>query len=434
MKRIISSEYRKVEEMMDSRPQSKKQRHNDNLNYPADNVLLPSSPKRSPQPIPIEISGDESQTTTISNEGPGPPYRGTARQPPPAANRTKSNIPKFPKEGANPTRSPYFNEPEPRANNKVKQKVLTEESTREKSPGLAQKFVAADGTRRGSDVNASSDADELQSAPTTVGQNADPDAVFDVKDMRSKSPSKHSYSTMKAITQTDDLAILAPSTIKSDFPSFNAKGRNSGRPTRPAPHDHEAKPPWSVRLAAISLPEEFFKNDDLGLVHDRNQNEYYVQMRGSAIRTPHCSLQILPLKLQKILWEKTGTRVRLESSRSGTEDNVLDLEFASEHDVADLLHRLQESNHLSVVGKTRYVARVFELLSCTKSDLIQTVITCKRFSKRKDQSCAPYRVRQRAIDPKNWKYIPIADSITTLASNQTLRNLNEPAVSSKSLL
>lgn len=361
MKRNGSFEYRKVEEMMDSKPKSKKQRRSDNQNYQADHKLLPSSPKRSSMSDPIDISGDESHITkTKPRAALRPTYQGTARQPPPTVNGTKSNSSRSLKDRVHPAQSPYFNQPglpTPRANGNVKQKLISQNVSREKSPGLAQKFVATDGTRRGSDVNASSDADELQSAPTTVGQNADPGAVFTVKEMRLNSPSKHSSSTLKATPPMHDLTVLPPSTIKSDFSSSNAQSRNGGRPTRSAPRDQEAKPPWSVALAAISLPGALFTADDLGLVYDQKQGEYYIQRHGSAIRTPYSSLQIQPMKLNKILWERTGTKVRLESSRSGTEDNVLDLEFASERDLSDLLRRLQNSKSVpfSVVAKPGYV-------------------------------------------------------------------------------
>ncbi len=364
MKRNGSFEYRQVEKMMDSKPKSKKQRRSDNQKYQPDLDLLPSSPKYSSMVDSIDISGDESQIdNTNPKEGTRATYRGTARQPPPTVNGTKSNPSKSLNERANATRSPYFNKPglpAPRSNGNVKQKLVAQNMNREKSPGLAQKFIAADGTRRGSDVNASSDADELQSAPKTVGQNADPDAVFTAKDMRLHSPSKQSSSTLKATSPTDDLAIWAPSTIKSDFPSSNAKSRNSGRPSRPGTLGQEAKPPWSLSLAAISLPGNLYKDDDLGLVYDQKQEEYCIKERGSRIRATHSSLRIQPQKLLRILWERSGVRVRLESSRSGTEDNVLDLELASERDVQDLLYRLQEGKPLSVVGKNRYIIQILE--------------------------------------------------------------------------
>lgn len=359
-------EYRKVERMMDSKPKSKKQRHNDNRNYPADHGLLPSSPpKRSSMSNPIDISGDESQPVdTNPTEAPRPAYRGTARQPHPTNDEIKSNTSELLKERAKLTQSPYFDRPRlstNRANGNGKQKISAQLSTREGSPGLAQKFVAENGRRRGSDVNASSDADELQLAPTTVGQNADPDAVFTVKEMRSNSPSKQSSSNLKASTPTDDLAIWAPSTIRSDFARSNTRSqRTSRRPAHPAPCGQEAKPPWSVALAAISLPGRLLKDDALGLVYDHKQNEYYIQMQGSEIRSTHSSLRIRPQKLVKVVWEMAGKRVRLESSRSGTEDNVLDLELVHERNVSDLLKRLQKSNSFTVVGKNRYVVLALE--------------------------------------------------------------------------
>ena len=365
LKRNGSFEYRKVERMMDSNPKTKKQRHSENRNYAANHALLPSSPqKRSSMSNPIDISGDESQPTKSNlQEASHSAYRGTARQPPPASNAIKTSTSETLKERAKPTKSPYFDKPRlntNRANGDVKQNISTRSLTKESSPGLAQKFVAADGRRRGSDVNASSDADELQSAPTTVGQNADPDAVYTVKEMRSNSPSKQSSLTLKASTPTDDIAIWPPSNVKSDFVGSNARSRNSGRPTRPVPNEQEAKPPWSVPLAAISFPGELFKNDDLGLVYYPKQEEYYIHMQGSPIEIGHNSLRIRPQKIVKVLWEESGKRIRLESSRSGIEDNVLDLELALVRDVSMLLQKLQMSNSFQVIGKSRYVVRALE--------------------------------------------------------------------------
>ena len=367
MKRNISSEFRKVEEMMDSKPKPKKQRRNDNRNYRPDEVLLPSSPKRSSMSNPIDISGDESQTThTNSKQASRPVYRGTARQPPSTVKETRSNTSKLPKEPAKPSQSPYFNKPRlptPQVYGNVKHKLITQNFPREDSPGLAQKFVSADGTRRGSDVNASSDADELQSAPTTVGQNADPDAVFTIRDMRPNNLSEVSSSTLQATSPNDELTIWAPSTVKSDFASSNTRSRNGGRPSRPMHPDQEVKPPWSVALAAIGLSDDLSKNEDLGLVYDQKMNEYCILRSGLRIQTNHNSLRIQPQKLNRIFWEHAGVRVRLESSRSGTEDNILDLEFVSERDAQDLIRRLQGSrpfSGLNVVGKPRYVLWALE--------------------------------------------------------------------------
>ena len=357
LKRSGSFEYRKVERMMDSNPKNKKQRHSENRNYAANHTLLPSSPqKRSSMSNPIDISGDESQSTKPKSQiASHVTYRGTARQAPPTSDGIKANTSEKLKERAKLTQSPYFDKPRPttnRANGNVKQSISNQTLTRESSPGLAQKFVAADGKRRGSDVNASSDADELQSAPTTVGQNADPDAVFTVKEMRPNSPPKQSSLALKAGNPTDD---LPPSTVKSDFVGSNARSRSSGRPTRPVPNEQEAKLPWSVPLVAINFPGKLFKNDDLGLVHDPKQEEYYIKMQGSPIIRSQKELRIRPQKIVKVLWEMSGKRIRLESSRSGIEDNVLDLELASGRDIPTLLERLQTSNSFQVIGKTRYV-------------------------------------------------------------------------------
>lgn len=391
LKRNGSFEYRKIERMMDSNPKPKKQRHSENRNYAANHTLLPLSPqKRSSMSNPIDISGDESQPTKAKSQAAShSSYRGTARQPPPTSNGIKSNTSETFKERAKLTQSPYFDKARPntnRANGNVKQTIGTLTLSKESSPGLAKKFVAADGRRRGSDVNVSSDADELQSAPTTVGQNADPDAVFTVKEMRSNSPSKQSSMTLKASTPTDNLAIWPPSTVKSDFVGSNARSRSSGRPTRPVPNEQEAKPPWSVPLAAISFPGELFKNDDLGLVYDPKQEEYYIQMQGSPIKIGNNSLRIRPQKTVKVLWEMSGKKIRLESSRSGIEDNVLDLELALERDILILLENLQTSNSFQVIGKSRYVFGHSNEVSRTKANAFKnSEYMQKIFDKRRSE-------------------------------------------------
>ena len=364
MKRSGSFEYRLVEALMDSNPKSKKQRHSDNRNYPADHVLLPSSPSKRPSTTnPIDISRDETRpTATILDEACHPRSRDTARQPTHIIKSLKSNTFNPLKARANRTQSPYFDKstfPKTRENFNVEQKTSAQIFDRESSPGLASKFIAVDGTRRGSDINASSDADEIQSAPTTVGQNADPDAVFTVKEIHPSSPTKHSSSALRPSTPASDLPRLAPSIIKPSFASSNTK-RSSGRASCPRPQDQEAKPPCSVALAAISLPGNLLKDCDLGLVYDRKEQEYHVQLRGSTIRSTHSSLRIRPRKLVKVTWEKSGKRVRLESSRSGTEDNILDLELGFERDVPDLLKQIQKSYSFSVIGKSRYAFPAIE--------------------------------------------------------------------------
>ena len=376
---------------MDPRPKSKKQRRRDNQGYQPDLGLLPSSPKRSPKHSsmshPIDISGDESQITNLTpKEAPRPAYRGTARQQPPTVTGTKANTSKTLKDRPGATQSPHFVRPRlppPQSTDNVKQKLIAQSTTREMSPGLAQKFVAVDGKRRGSDVNASSDADELQSVPTTVGQNADPNAVFSTKDMGSNSPSKQSSSTIKATSSTDDLVVWAPSTIKSDFVVSDAKSGNPRRPLRPVPLDQETKSPWSVGLAAISLPGNLVKNEDLGLVYDEKQKAYCIQMRGSRYRSTHSSLRIQPQKLIKVFWENAGSKVRFESSRNGTEDNVLDLEVSSERDLQALLQRLQISDSFPIRGKNRYVIHGLEQivapdLTASNSEYMQRIFEKRR--------------------------------------------------------
>ena len=365
---------------MDSNPKTMRQRYNDNRNYQADHILLPSSPtKHSSISHPPDLSGDQPKSTIIdtSDQTVRPVYRGTARQPPNIVNEIRSNTSKKLKERPGPIRSPYFDNdgsPRIRANGNVKEMKNAQLFNREHSAGLANKFVAVDGTRRGSDVHASSDADEIQSLPTTVGQNADPGAIFTVKEIRPNSPLRQSFSILTTNTDADEHSRLAPSIIKPSFTSSDAK-RSIGRPSRAAQQNKEAKPPWSVSLTAISLPPKLLKDDDLGLVYDQKQNEYYIQLRGSSITSTHGSLRIRPQKLVKVLWEQSGNRLRLESSRSGTEDNILDLEFAHERDITVLLERLGKSGSLMIMGKSRYAFPTFKRGIIYRSSLTGVVNT-----------------------------------------------------------
>ncbi|KAL9126489.1 MAG: hypothetical protein Q9217_004471 [Psora testacea] len=217
---------------------------------------------------------------------------------------------------------------------------------------LNRVFVQADGRRRGG-LHPASSPDELTSG-TTVGNQTDPTVLAPSKRPRIGSPSKETSSTLELSGLVEHNMGLERSNIRA---AKFATAR-SQKTTSPA---EEAAPPCSYDLVAINLPATgiYHQQQDLGFVHDEKNDIYTVYQRGGPAKFPGITSQIAPRKLIKVQWERDGRKIRFESSRSGNEDNVLDLEFSSEKDASDLLKRLQRHvGSIKILSIPRYALTV----------------------------------------------------------------------------
>lgn len=348
-------EYNNVERLMDSGAKGKRRNQNARRTMSASSSPLMDPSSRS---NPIEIPGDDeledsagmpkSQTSTA--------WRGTIRTDATEARRNPSK--KISHQlRTDGTKSVYFDG--------LKAAKFTSTSERMRStfspglPGATQngdenmrnKFIPLNGKSRGADLS----SDELD-LPTTVGVHANLSPLPPVK-RPAQISAKSSSSTVKSSTQCDDTGGLEPSNIKAKFP-----GKVSNKPATTRSHNtasrrEEAEPPWSIPLRGLNLrgSGQMRKDEGLGLVYNEDSESFSVHRNGKVISTPTSSLQIQPKKIQKALWELGGSKIRIESSRSGNEDNILDIDLCNEKDVNKLLKKLQTSTFFSVMGKDRYV-------------------------------------------------------------------------------
>ena len=215
-------------------------------------------------------------------------------------------------------------------------RAKSEAGTPKQPKSLNSQFVQVDGQRRGG-PNPASSPDELMSG-TTVGNQTDPTVQSPRKRSRTRSSSKALTTTLKSPGLVEDNLGLEPSNIRVS--KFVA-----ARPQKKAKSTEEAAPPWSCDLAAINLPAagRYHQNQDLGLVHDKQSDIYKVYEGGLPAKFPGTTSQIAPLKLIRVHRECGGRKFRFESSRRGSEDNILDIEFSSKKDASDFFNRLQRS-------------------------------------------------------------------------------------------
>lgn len=350
-------EFKNVERMMDSNPKNRKnKRGKDSQTSKHDPKLLPSSPKSTSVNHPIDISGDDEVKEVDSIPAVIPPrrYQGTARNPPlTVSGIQKPNISKAHQSRSTEKRSPYFNSSTPTIdiNGKAKQwsiQPASQSLTGEPTERLAQQFVATDGKRRGSDVNMSSDVDELSAVNTTVGNRADPNAIFSAKNPHLDSNSKDSSSTVRVTSPTKEDGGLPPSTVKpSIFVNGEPKSQISTRPSRG--RLREEKPPWAIDVAAVRIGSRLCQvTDGLALVYDARSQTYGLRKEGKAT-----SFGIQPDKLLRIIFGNSGRKVRFESAKTQHEESTLDLEFRKEKDVKEVVDKLSNESGCKILSRER---------------------------------------------------------------------------------
>lgn len=350
-------EYRYVEKLMDSTPASKKRQkfrtgiQNEQLNHG-----LPSSSPVSSLSNLIDISGidDEESLDNKSHGAHHPSGQGPAGKPVAATEEPKSISSKTAQGRSTGKISPFFNEPSlpPFKANGTRNQEKARQDTRididKRSDRLNDQFRPIDGDPRTSGVSMSSDIDELQSVGNTVGNNPDLDFSSLTKRSRRDSPSECPTKISQAISTDEEESGMGRSNIRqSNFQPAKPEAQND---TRTMGRLREKKSPWFVELAAVSLSGSLVSDGNIALVHDEKSASYVVRRDGVLT-----SLRIQPQKLLRIHWEGSGRKVRFMSSKSGTDDNVLDLEFRKEKDVHQLLKRVDVQAGSKVESRDRYV-------------------------------------------------------------------------------
>ncbi|KAL9099392.1 MAG: hypothetical protein Q9163_005103 [Psora crenata] len=261
---------------------------------------------------------------------------------------------------------------------------------------LNKQFVQADGEKRGG-LHPGSSPDELTSG-TTVGNQVDTTNLAHSKRVRIVSFSKSPSPSLNPPGQVEHNAGLEPSNIRAS--KFG--------PSRPQKNTRcfAAAPPQSYAMTALNLPASgsYYQDPDLCLVHDKRNDVYTVSHRGAPAEFDGTTFQIVPRKLQKIFWELGGRKLRFESSRSGNDDNVVEIELSSEKDTSNLVKCLQ---HDKGPLKSRGIS----------SEKINSM-----FEKRRNEQ-STYNVTSRKRDSETLDVVTVPNTITNIGSTRTTTKL-----------
>ena len=335
------SEYRNIERMMDSSGPKKKTRKRTRIGYPPGSFPVPSSQGSSQSSNAASISGSVGNYPAASRSPslPRPLSNGNrGKSPSPAVHKANTSKPM-----RNPSveeRSPYFDSQllptMPKNGDHQGRESLKKKncSDSKRSPKLANRFISVDGSRRCSDVNLSSEADELQQLGTTIGQPKEQHTSKSRQHSPNKTLAQPPPSTVENDSGPEEWDQDDSSAIKpTQFTSL--KKADPGEAPRSKDRRRETKAPWSVILAAASFSGKIVSSDAMALVYDESNATYNVVRNGIRQR-----MKVQPQKVLKVIWSTDSRKIRFMSSKSGTEDNIVDLILTSELDVTKLIQRL----------------------------------------------------------------------------------------------
>lgn len=366
-------EHRSVEKMMSSNPATKKQRKSHNISGSHQRSYGESmSPPMSSPANPIDISANDDvevqnlrktmstrpdvQITRVSHARTDTAMAHSAGQP---ARRTNEKISRF-----------FADQSTSRTNGTRSQHPSQTNSQRDNgkySNRLNDNFVRVHGDRRTSAASGSSDIDEIQSAPVTVGNNADTKDSIPIRRSHNNSPFEDTHQSNHSASVDEEESEMVQSNIRAEkFEAAKTKAQNNGRMITKV---REKKAAWSVELAAISTAGQRIERDSMALVRvetatwnentrrDEKTISYAIAMDGRFLRP-----KIRPQKVLKIQYSLDGRKARFQSMQIGTEDNVVDLEFRREKDMVTLLQST-DFQKVTQEGRERYVQHQFCRLS-----------------------------------------------------------------------
>lgn len=246
-------------------------------------------------------------------------------------------------------RSPHF--PIPNAAASPEERELVTASVNDEPAStesrLRDQYRDTDGRKRNSMDHSSSD--ELVTAESNTR------ALSPVKTARSQTPVQiPQHDSPGSCLVEDDSNNLEQIQSNIRPSTFTNAGKTPTRPkTRKHPSNNleESSAPWSIPIAAYSLQGLRHRSDSLGLVYNEKAKAYEIHQSGQNLARSNPELRIQPTKLQRIVWELEGTKMRFQSSKTGNFDPVLDIELSCERDVQMLNAVLQSSDSMMVKGE-----------------------------------------------------------------------------------
>lgn len=376
MKRSGSStgsltEHKSLERMMNSDPMTKRKSRRANHQNQQQGHSLPLPPlKSSTASQPIDISGEDDEDIMDIKQSVALPkalYRGTARFF--SSKKEIANTSKLIQAADSQHKSPYFPDKtsvgrtsnDPRTNGIAKQKASKQ--NQDQSERLASRFVADSGKRRGSHFNLSSDRDELDQTGNTVRPLAEVRASSPAKPSRQNSPSKQNHPSQQVASDTESQDGMERSTIEpSKWVSQIPKAVSDVSIVRVRPPKREADPPLAFSLAAIRIREKILTKSDFGLVYEAPNEIFRVQWNDAFLQAPNVSFSVDPKKLLRIDFGNSGGKIRFTSSKSGHDDNTLDLQFRNERDVTAIIKQLSNGRSFKITSHERYAFQIISFV------------------------------------------------------------------------
>jgi len=228
---------------------------------------------------------------------------------------------------------------------------------------LAQQFMPANGKRRGSDINVSSDE---------LGEVDDYSRVARVppeKKSRQLSPFKQ----RRGDTSPTMISEMEPSNIKAtQFTDSNRKqAMQASRLKRQK--RHESPEETGVEVKTIIIGDTCVKSDVEGVGLDFNKDDTVLEIwKNGQNLTKKCpGIEIQMRGLLAIFWALDCLKVRLECARRSDQSSPhVDIELTSERKVAKLIRELAErGSAVRVTRRDRYMSLGFVLQENTWANI-----------------------------------------------------------------
>ena len=113
--------------------------------------------------------------------------------------------------------------------------------------------------------------------------------------------------------------------------------------------DGESELQWNAPLSAIVCKGQYREEKGLRLIYNKSRQAYTVKQNALDLSAADPSLTLYPTKLNKIIHDSGGRRMRFESARIGNSDHRMDVRMISEKDAWSLIQRLEsETKSLNI--------------------------------------------------------------------------------------
>lgn len=294
-----------------------------------------------------------------------PKYMGTARTSQasnhglPMTNRSNEQ-----REGGK--ESPYFSSSRPRRSLEIQGFSIAKKRDGHKMQDkkLDEKFVSVDGQRRSGCPAVDSarlSPDELTGGTTTGNNNTRRQQLVDT---RPKSPIKSFLAHEESSFRNNNFGLPSSNIPAATFERSKNRADNLRISNHRTTYDGEKRASWSIEIEAISTGGEVYQSETLGIDLDNETRIFNIRSNGSSLIVRGCNLQIHPKKIQRLSWSTDSNKIRVESSKCGTQDNTLDIQLCSHKDAFRLVKELNQHN-----AKTSTVSRYIPFSSgCTVED------------------------------------------------------------------